>query len=1268
MAIDRWNGTGNWATNPTFWSLGSPPSSTVYGEIQTGAATLTTTGSALTLLIDSGATFSLGNSVSLTTANWLWNVGAWNVTGNGDTVTLAGQFYNSGAADIGAVGLATSTKVSAAGVQNTGSITLQGNSASGATAQATLVETGVNPVWIAGEWGILGDADLQVTAAMTYIVTGAVLQIAGAEARVSIGSAATSTALSTLAINEGTLDLEGNTSFGAGGAALTTSTGFSNHGALLVDTESGSGASHLTLGGALLNTGTVTIGNVSQGANVAGATLATVASLYSTGVLDVQGNAASGTTKSATLNVTGASAAVSTGTVRVGGDGVLEFGSGGISTISSGSTIELDGALARITTGGTTTSALATLMTNNGTLNLQGNTFEGAGGAILTTTAGFNNNGTFDVDNGSSDGGSTATFGGTVSNRANMAIGNTNLGASTTVTATGLVNNASLAVQGNVGSGATQRATLHITGAALASVTGVVRVGGDGLLEFASGNVGSISSGSTLELDGAGAEITTGGTTTSALALLSSNNGTLNLQGNTFEGAGGANWTSTVGFTNNGALLVDTGSSDGGSTATIGGTLVNHATTTVGNTNLVASTTMHVAALSNSATLTVQGNAGGGASQQATLNVAGASAVTSTGVVRVGGDGLLEFGSGSITSIASGSTIELDGAEARITTGGTTTSALATLSVNNGSLLLQGGTFEGANGASLTTTTAFNNYGLLAIDVGSSDGGSHATFGGLLTNDVSLQIGNTNLAASTTVTATGLTNNGSLTVQGAAGVGATSQATLNIAGAAPSLTNGPIRVGGDALLEFGSGAITSIAGGSSLELDGAAKITTGGTSSSALAQLSINYGALTLQGDIFEGEGGASLTTTAAFTNDGALAIDAGSSDGGSNVAFGGLLTNNTSLQIGNTNLAASTTVTATALVDNGSLTLQGNAASGTTSQATLNIAGAAPSVTNGPMRVGGDALLEYGSGFLTTIAGGGSLELDGAQARITTGGTTTSALAHLAVNYGTLQLQGGTFEGAGGATLAVTTTTGFSNDGLFSIDTSNVGGSTATFAGKLTNDSTMNVGQQGSSGSTSITAASFVNNGSMALTGGSGSAKLTVNGAATNIGSLTINTNGEVDVTGSNSFTQSAGTTTVNGALVAATINANGGLVDFNEALTSGDGVGTLNVGSTGTLEFAAGVDSSHFASFTGATGTLELGNPGLYHGEIDGFTGNDAIDLINGGVTGLSYSGSTTSGVLTLTGSSGTVGTLAFNGNYTQSSFVLANDGRGGVDILHG
>ena len=72
----------------------------------------------------------------------------------------------------------------------------------------------------------------------------------------------------------------------------------------------------------------------------------------------------------------------------------------------------------------------------------------------------------------------------------------------------------------------------------------------------------------------------------------------------------------------------------------------------------------------------------------------------------------------------------------------------------------------------------------------------------------------------------------------------------------------------------------------------------------------------------------------------------------------------------------------ATTLVNNGTLLVEGNSASGTTDKASLILSGAAPLTSTGLVFVSGDATLQFGSGGITTVGSGASLELDGAGAQ----------------------------------------------------------------------------------------------------------------------------------------------------------------------------------------------------------------------------------------------------------------------------------------------
>ena len=270
--------------------------------------------------------------------------------------------------------------------------------------------------------------------------------------------------------------------------------------------------------------------------------------------------------------------------------------------------------------------------------------------------------------------------------------------------------------------------------------------------------------------------------------------------------------------------------------------------------------------------------------------------------------------------------------------------------------------------------------------------------------------------------------------------------------------------------------------------------------------------------------------------------------------------------------------------------------------------------------------------------------------------------------NDGTLLLRGDSIYGAGGASL--TTTTSFTNVDITNVDhLKGDGGSSVTFGGTLTNEGTFDIGNGSLSAATTVAANGLNDTGTIALLGsGSALAELVVNGAAATTGAITVGAGAEIDVTGSNSFTQAGGSTTVTGLLVAGTINADGGKLDFKSAIPSGDGVGALNIGSLGTLEFDAAVNHSHAIKFRSKTdGTLALGDARAFKGTIEGFAGTDVIDLLGGRITRLAYSGGATSGVLTVFDSTERIAELSFDGDYRTSSFTFGSDGHGGDRILH-
>src|SRR5579872_6223609 len=340
---------------------------------------------------------------------------------------------------------------------------------------------------------------------------------------------------------------------------------------------------------------------------------------------------------------------------------------------------------------------------------------------------------------------------------------------------------------------------------------------------------------------------------------------------------------------------------NGGANLTVDGTLDNGGVFNVGAPGLTSSAVATVGELQNTGTITLQGAASGTAAQ-ATLAVSSFSGIL-TGTINLEGDADLELPS-AITTLDGNLT--LDGANARASIGSdTTNSALSGLTSNEGTLDIESNNALGAGDASVTIAGNLNNTGVLEIDTASGDGGSSFTVDGAATNDGTIIIGNSALDAPTTVNMTELYQNfvsspditwiGEYNTNGTA-----NQTTVNVSGSAPTTLIGHFQGSGDAELVFGSGDVTSIASGSSLELDGSgAKILTDGGLVSALSDLSSNAGTLELMGGSGLGAGGVCVTTSTNMINTGTISVDTvDDSNGGSTLGIGGPMTNGGTLSV----------------------------------------------------------------------------------------------------------------------------------------------------------------------------------------------------------------------------------------------------------------------------------------------------------------------------------------------------------------------------------
>ena len=556
-----------------------------------------------------------------------------------------------------------------------------------------------------------------------------------------------------------------------------------------------------------------------------------------------------------------------------------------------------------------------------------------------------------------------------------MQVGNANLSANSTMTAQALSNTGLIHLVGESAASPKYQATLDITGAAPTILYGDYEVWGDALLEFASGGITGIAAGATLDMDGGSARVSIGaGTTNSALAKLTSNAGTLNLNSNTPNGAGDLSITTTGSFINTGNVVIDSYGGYGGTTFNIGGGLVNRGgTMTIGNDVLTANTTVTATGLSTDDQINLWGNEGLTPSYQATLDITGAAPGTLTGNLFLHGDSLVEFASGGITSIAAGVELQLDGVNSRVSIGNTkTNSALSTLSTINGTIDMEGDWDTGPGGSDVTTTTSITNVGNLQLDVYGGDGASTLAIGGTLTNKGSIEIGQSGLSADSTITATGFVNDGVIDLQGNTASQTTFRSTLESTGVAVAALNGTVYVRGDADLAFASGSITSISAGALLEIDGGhADVSDGiGSTNSALSKLTTVTGRLLIRGDSNFGAGAGSVALAGGLTIGGEVDLDEYGGDGGSTLTTASTITNTGTFIVGNTDLSAATSVTTTAIVNKGALTMNGD------SSFTAKITTSGDLVNYGDVNIGSDAVLNASAANFvqytgdTTVAG----------------------------------------------------------------------------------------------------------------------------------------------------------------------------------------------------------------------------------------------------------------------------------------------------------
>jgi hypothetical protein len=395
-------------------------------------------------------------------------------------------------------------------------------------------------------------------------------------------------------------------------------------------------------------------------------------------------------------------------------------------------------------------------------------------------------------------------------------------------------------------------------------------------------------------------------------------------------------------------------------------------------------------------------------------------------------------------------------------------------------------------------------------------------------------------------------------------------------------------------------------------------------SGAAVASASIGtVNSITDSSDLsFESAGTNTVTTT--LDNTGHLYVDDSAGEGGTTLNIGGTLTNSNHLVIGNTTLSASDEVTAAALDDTGRIYLIGSAAD----QALLDVTGSAGFGTAGCLsgyaRLAGDSAIEFESGEITSLAAGAHLGLNGNEAFVEDGTSlgSNSALAGLAsIGLGaSLSLHD---------EAAVSTDGALVNDGHIRLDVdAGNGGSSLTLAGALTNSGSLSIGNTTLSASDEVTAASLDNTGKIYLRGsGANQALLDVIGSAgfVNDGTVFLEDKAAVSTTAGfanvGTFQVDANPSDGGSSLTVGGTLTNGGFVVLgNPTLSAPDEVTAPSLDNTGTLDLIGTLDlvgSNANQALVDVTGKAGFGADGVLSGSVLLTGGDDAIDFASGQIT---------------------------------------------------
>lgn len=1233
---------GTLTTSGSFGFSNGTGTVTVEAVLAGSGRTLTKSGNG-TLLLNAANTYTGLTTVSGGTLA----LGASERIGDASSITLSGGSLELG----GYTETVTNFTASSAGTVTAGTLAVTtgtfGVSNASGTVQidAALAGAGKNLTKSGPGTLILGGVN---TYSGTTTLSAGTLQLGRSEALDNASS---------LAISGGTMSLGGFTetvaNFLVNGAAtvnngtLTSTSGYSvTNGSGIVQIDAilagsvnltKSGAGTLILGGVNTYTGTTSI----QGGTLQ---LGSAGNLASTSTVDLIGGTFNLNSRSQTLDaftITG-SGTVTAGTLSAGSYTVNATAASAINAAMTGTGALTKSGVGVLTLGG------ANSFTGGTTINDGGVTVSGAGAVLgggVTLNAGTLTN---SVANGIT--GAVTINGGTFTGASATSLGVLTL-AGGAITNTGTITATAVNVTNGSGTTATFSAPLSATtgtftrtgagtlvmGGTMASYTGTVSLGSNGLVQAASAANSAFGTG-LLKLEGA--QLSSNSTTARTFAntrIEISADTTLGDAANTGKLTFGSGTGTLVGdrtltlnsdvdftrlsgtgaFTKAGTGILTLSNSNG-----FGSTTINAGGITVSTGTLTGPITLNAGTLTNSTVngvagaVTINGGTftGGQATNMGVLTVAG-GAVTNTGAITAtrvdvtAATGTTTFSAplsattGSFTRTGVG-TLVMGGTMASYTgtvslgsSGAVQVASGATTGFGTGLLKLEGNQLSSNN-------TAARTIGNNSVQFTGDSTLGDAVNNGLLTfSGTSTLVGDRTLAFASDSTFTrGLngtgtftkTGTGTLTVNGTSsfgGGGTVSEGTLAVSGANTRL-NGAIAVGGAGTL------LNSSTSG----VRGDITLNTGGVFNNTVTNTATS---LTVNGGTFSGSGNTTLTTLTL----------AGSGD----------LVNTGTLTASAIHATATsgTTVLATTLAGNGSFTKSG---AGTVAVTGSNSGYTGPVALNaGTTLVGSGSSSALGTGTLSLGAASGT-------ATLATSGSLASTLANSRVNF-----SGTTTFGSG----------------------TNNGSLTLSGSGVLTGNATLDV-------ETAVTLSGALS-GTANLTK-TGNSTLTLNGANTYVGDTNVSA-GQLRLEAAAGAGKSGTTTVQNGSLV---LGNNTGLGSDALVLSSGGlyGNGNRSIANAVTLSGSIAAGST----VSGVNGSLTFSGPFELAGAGNRFINAGNAITISGPVSGdgtlvkqggssltlsgtNTYTGATTisNGLLTFSSSNALPGT----GNVTISGGALAASG---------